>query len=143
MKKIVSLTALLLVIALLFAGCKETFDTTKSVNKLLNKGLVISQEYSTTYQLKEASAMFNAEIRFYGGNFTVEVKRGVALEDPKEPGSNCQFIELATEDQAIKYAEHYIKVRKNDNEYKVAQSGTVVVITNLEIAAEVIPLEFK
>lgn len=143
MKKCFSVIALLLVISLLFAGCNETFDMTKSINKLLNKGLVISREYATVYQLKEATAMFNAEIRFYGGNFTIEVKRGVALEDPKEPGSNCQFIELATEDQAVKYAEHYIKVRKNDNEYRVAQSGTVVVITNLKVAVEVIPLEFK
>lgn len=143
MKKCFSLTALLLVIALLFAGCNETFDMDKSIRKLQQKGMVISQEYKTDFQLKQASAIFNAEIKFYGGNFQIEVKYAVTLENPKEPGANCQFIELATEEQAEQYAAHYIKVRRSGNEYRVAQSGTLVIINTLALAEEIIPLEFK
>lgn len=143
MKKYISLALVLLLAMSILAGCNETFDMTKSINKLLNKGLVISREYATTYQLKEASAMFNAEIRFYGGNFIIEVKRAVTLEDPKEPGANCQFIEFATEEQAEQYATFYITTRKLGNEFKIAYEGKVVVITSLDMVPEAVPLEFK
>ena len=143
MKKYLSLALVLLLVLSMLSGCKEAFDMDKSIRKLQQNGLVISQEYKTDFQLKQASALFNAEIKFYGGNFKIEVKYAITLESPKEPGSNCQFIELISEQQAEQYAEHYVKVRRNGNEYRVAQSGAVVIITNLDIATEIIPLEFK
>ena len=143
MKKYLSLALVLLLVLSMLAGCKETFDMDKSVNKMLNKGLVVSREYKTEYQLKEAAAIFNAEIRFYGGNFIVEVVRAIALEDPKEPGLNCQFIEFATEEQAEQYATFYADARKVGNDYKVARSGKVVVLTSIESVVDDIPLDFN
>ena len=143
MKKYLSLALVLLLVLSVLAGCKETFDMDKRINKMLNKGLVVSKEYKTEYQLKEASAIFNAEIRFYGGNFIVEVTRAITLEDPKEPGLNCQLIEFATEEQAEQYAAFYADARKVGNDYKVGRSGKNVVLTSIESVVSYIPLDFN
>ena len=143
MKKVLSLSLIFILILTIFVGCNETFNMDKSITKLRNQGLVVSREYKTDYQLKEATAIFNAEIKFYGGNFAIEVKRAITLEDPKEPGLNCQFIEFASAEQAEKYATFYITSRKLGNEFKIAFSDTVVVITSLDSVTKVVPLEFK
>ena len=55
------------------------------------------------------------------------------------------LITFANKQQAKNYAELNISyfAENPDNLWKVARSGRVVVITNLEVAEEVIPLEFE
>ena len=56
------------------------------------------------------------------------------------------FITFATEEQATKFTELKIEdfeKDENTNNWRIARDGCVVVMTNLDVAIDVINLEFK
>lgn len=147
MKKIVSLVAILAVFAMLLVGCAGKFDMDKSIEKLKEKGLTEGMCYITEEECERATSLINSQIRFDGGDFTVEVVRQYDLIENGDYSRSCTFITFATEKQAKQFLELQIKwfseESDNPNNWKFARSGCTVVITNLEIAQKIIPLKFK
>ena len=147
MKKIVSFVAVLAVFAMLLVGCAGKFDMDKSIEKLKDKGLTEGMCYITEEECERATSLINSQIRFDGGDFTVEVVRQYDLIENGDYSKSCTFITFATEEQAKQFLELQIKwfseESDNPNNWKFARSGCTVVITNLEIAQKIIPLKFK
>lgn len=143
MKKWITLLVLIALISSLFAGCNKEFDWDESVEKLEKKGLTVSIDYTSEAALASATALFNSEIALEGGNFTVELKRTTILIQDGDHAKNCQFLEFATEEQAKEYAEFYLSTRAADSQWKVARSGCVVVLTNLQTAVKTVNLDFQ
>lgn len=144
MKRTLSLITILAMLALLFAGCaEETFDWDANIDKLLAEGLTVDKNYTSASDLEAATTLFNSQIRVRGGDFSVEIKKATILLKDGDTSFNCQFIEFASANQAQKYAEQYASARAENNAYKIATCGSIVVLTNLEIAWQVIDLEFK
>lgn len=148
-KKIVLLIAACLILAalltLLFIGIPEKFDVDKSVESLQAQGLTDGVSYRTEDELANATELANSEITYMGGDFTVEVTAYDHLIQDGDYSKSCTLITFANKQQAKNYAELNISyfAENPDNLWKVARSGRVVVITNLEVAEEVIPLEFE
>ena len=143
MKKIVSLVTVLAVFAMLLVGCAGKFDMDKSIEKLKDKGLTEGNIYTTEAELADATELANSEIKFMGGSFTVEVKGYKQYIQDGDYSKNVQFFTFATVEQATSYAELYISERETDSSWKVGQSECVVIITNLDVAIDVINLEFR
>lgn len=141
---------LLLIVICLFitalAGCKETFDMDKCIEKLKAKGLTEGICYITEEECARATSLTNSEITFMGGDFTVEITKDYSLIENGDYSKSCTFITFATEEQATKFAELKIANFAKDgnyNNWKIAYSGCTVVLTNLEVALKNIPLDFK
>ena len=79
MKKIVSLIAILAVFAMLLVGCVGKFDMDKSFEKLKDTGLTEGMCYITEEECERASSLTNSEIKFMGGEFTVEIVKQYCL----------------------------------------------------------------
>ena len=146
MKKIVSLVVILAVFAMLLVGCAEKFDMDKSIEKLKEKGLTEGMCYITEEECERATSLTNSEIAFMGGNFTVEIVKQYGLIENSDYSKSCTFITFATEEQATNFTElniEYFAKGENPNNWKIARTGCVVVMTNLDVAMDVIKLEFK
>ena len=146
MKKIVSLVAILAVFAMLLVGCAGKFDMDKSIEQLKDKGLTEGMCYITEEECERATSLTNSEIAFMGGDFTVEIVKQYDLIENGDYSKSCTFITFATEEQATNFAElniEYFAKGQNSNNWKIARSKCVVVLTNLDIAIEVTGLEFK
>ena len=144
MKKIVSLV--LAVLAMLLVGCAGKFDIDKSIEKLKGKGLTEGICYITAEECERATSLTNSEIAFMGGDFTVEIVKQYDLIENGDYSKSCTFITFANKEQATQFAElkiEYFAKGENSNHCKIARDGCVVVMTNLEIAMDVINLEFK
>lgn len=146
MKKIVSLVTVLAVFAMLLVGCAGPFDMEKSIEKLKEKGLTEGMCYVTEEECARATSLTNSEIRFMGGDFTVVIVKQYDLIENGDYSKSCTFITFSTEEQATKFAELKIAdfaKRDNPNNWRIARSECVVVLTNLDVAMDVINLEFK
>ena len=146
MKKIVSLVAILVVFAMLLVGCAGKFDMDKSIGKLKDKGLTEGVCYITEEECEHATSLTNNEIAFMGGEFTVEIIKDYSLIENGDYSKSCSFITFATEEQATQFAElkiEYFEKCENSNNWRIAREGCVVVLTNLDVAMDVINLEFK
>ena len=146
MKKAVSLAMVLIVFVMLLAGCSEKFDMDKSIETLKAKGLTEGMCYITEEECERATSLTNSEIKFMGGDFTVEIVKQYDLIENGDHSKSCTFITFATEEQATNFAElniEYFAKGENSNNWKIARSKCVVVLTNLDIAMEVTGLEFK
>ena len=149
MKKITFLIIACLILAtllmVLLIGIPEKFDVDKSIESLKARGLTDGVSYQTEEELANATELANSEITYMGGDFTVEVTAYDHLIQDGDYSKSCTMITFASKKQATAYAELNMSyfAENPDNVWKVAQSGRVVVITNLEVAEEVIPLEFK
>ena len=146
MKKIVSLVAILVVFAMLLVGCAGKFDMDKSIGKLKDKGLTEGVCYITEEECEHATSLTNSEIAFMGGEFTVEIVKDYSLIENGDYSKSCSFITFATEEQATQFAElkiEYFEKCENSNNWRIARDGCVVVMTNLDVAIDVINLEFK
>ena len=87
-----------------------------------------------------------AKLRFWGGDFTVEIVKQYDLIENGDHSKSCTFITFATEEQATNFAElniEYFAKGENSNNWRIARDGCVVVMTNLDVAMDVINLEFK
>ena len=147
MKKLLSIVALVAVAALMLASCSLFFNEEKCIEKLKAEGLTEGTCYITEEECARATALTNSQIVFDGGDFTVEVVRQYDLIENGDYSKSCTFITFATEEQAKQFAELQIKwfseKSENPNNWKFARSGCTVVITNLESAQKIIPLNFK
>lgn len=147
MKKILSMIALLTFAALMLASCSLFFNEEKCIEKLKAEGLTEGMCYITEEECERATSLMNSQIRFEGGDFTVEVVREYSLIENGDYSKSCTFITFATEEQAKQFVELQIKwfseESDNPNNWKFARSGCTVVSTNLEIAKKIIPLMFK
>ncbi len=147
MKKFLSILVLFSITALILASCSLFFDEEKCIEKLKAEGLTEGMCYITEEECERATSLINSQIRFDGGDFTVEVVRQYDLIENGDYSKSCTFITFATEEQAKQFLELQIKwfseESDNPNNWKFARSGCTVVITNLEIAQKIIPLKFK
>lgn len=147
MKKFLSILVLFSITALILASCSLFFNEEKCIEKLKAEGLTEGMCYITEEECERATSLINSQIRFDGGDFTVEVLRQYDLIENGDYSRSCTFITFATEEQAKQFLELQIKwfseESDNPNNWKFARSGCTVVITNLEIAQKIIPLKFK
>ena len=147
MKKFLSILVLFSVTALILASCSLFFNEEKCIEKLKAEGMTEGMCYITEEECERATSLINSQIRFDGGDFTVEVVRQYDLIENGDYSKSCTFITFATEEQAKQFLELQIKwfseESDNPNNWKFARSGCTVVITNLEIAQKIIPLKFK
>ena len=146
MKKILSLLSALILSAILLVGCAGKFDMDKSIEKLKEKGLTEGMCYITEEECERATSLTNSEIAFLSGDFTVEIVKQYDLIENGDYSKSCTFITFATEEQAINFAElniEYFAKGENSNNWRIARDGCVVVMTNLDVAMDVINLEFK
>ena len=147
MRKLLSMIALLTLAALMLASCSLFFNEEKCIEKLKAKGLTEGMCYLTEEECARATSLTNSQIKFDGGDFTVEVVRQYELIENGDYSKSCTFITFATEEQAKQFEELQIKwfseESDNPNNWKFARSGCTVVITNLEIAQKIIPLIFR
>ena len=135
------------VAALILASCSLFFNEEKCIEKLKAEGLTEGMCYITEEECERATSLINSQIRFDGGDFTVEVVKQYDLIENGDYSRSCTFITFATEEQAKQFLELQIKwfseESDNPNNWKFARSGCTVVITNLESAQKIIPLKFK
>ena len=147
MKKLLSVVALVAVAALMLTSCSLFFNEEKCIEKLKAEGLTEGMCYITEEECARATALINSQIVFDGGDFAVVVTKQYSLIENGDHSKACTFITFATEEQAKQFAELQIKwfseKSENPNNWKIARSGCTVVITNLEIAQKIIPLNFK
>ena len=147
MKKFLSILVLFSITALILASCSLFFNEEKCIEKLKAEGLTEGMCYITEEECERATSLMNSQIRFDGGDFTVEVVKQYDLIENGDYSRSCTFITFATEEQAKQFLELQIKwfseESDNPNNWKFARSGCTVVITNLEIAQKIIPLKFK
>ena len=147
MKKFLSILVLFSITALILASCSLFFNEEKCIEKLKAEGLTEGMCYITEEECERATSLINSQIRFDGGDFTVEVVRQYDLIENGDYSKSCTFITFATEEQAKQFVELQIKwfseESDNSNNWKFARSGCTVVMTNLEIAQKIIPLKFK
>ena len=147
MKKLLSILVLFSITALMLASCSLFFNEEKCIEKLKAEGLTEGMCYITEEECERATSLINSQIRFDGGDFTVEVVRDYSLIENGDYSKSCTFITFATKEQAKQFVELQIKwfseESDNPNNWKFARSGCTVVITNIEIAQKIIPLNFK
>lgn len=146
MKKIISITIVLILATMLFVGCTQQIDVANLTTQLKAKGLTEGMCYVTEEECERATSLTNSEIRFMGDDFTVEIVNQISLIENDDYSKACTFITFATEEQARKFTEleiSYFKKIGNTNNWKFAYSGCVVVLTNLEVAFELINLRFR
>ena len=147
MKKLLSILVLFSITALMLASCSLFFNEEKCIEKLKAEGLTEGMCYITEEECERATSLLNSQIRFDGGDFTVEVVRDYSLIENGDYSKSCTFITFATKEQAKQFVELQIKwfseESDNPNNWKFARSGCTVVITNIEIAQKIIPLNFK
>ena len=146
MKKAVSLLAILAIFAMLFVGCAAKFDMDESIERLKAEGLTEGICYVTEEECERATSLTNSEIAFMGGDFTVEIVKDYSLIEDGDYSRSCTFITFATEEQATQFAELKISdfaKGENSNNWRIARDGCVVVLTNLEVAMEIISLRFR
>ena len=142
MKRIIALITLVTMLALTLVGCGK-LDVNDSVKALKAKGMREGATYKSEEDLELADELFNAEIERMDGDFTVRVKGYTSLVANMDFTKTVEFITFSSKREAEAYAELWIKSRDKYSDTKIAQSGAVVVITNVEMVEEVLDVEFK
>ena len=143
MRKAISLFLVILLLLSICSGCQKTYDVDGTIQKLKDKGMIVSENYDTPEAASGMSVLLNGEIKNNGGNFTVTLKQMTHLIYEDNVAQNCQIFVFENTRQAKKMAEFYISVRDSENYYYVAQSENVMIATNLDFVQKVIGLEFS
>ena len=142
MKRIIALITLVSMLALALVGCGK-LDVEDSVKALKAKGMREGATYKSDEELELADELFNTEIEYMGGDFTVRVDGYTSLVANLDFTKTVEFITFSSKREAEAYVELYLKSRDKYSESKIAKSGSVVVITNLELVEETLDLEFE
>ena len=142
MKRIIALITLVSMLALALVGCGG-LDVEDSVKALKAKGMREGASYESDEELELANELFNAEIEYMGGDFTVRVDGYTSLVANLDFTKTVEFITFSSKREAEAYVELYLKSRDKYSESKIAKSGSVVVITNLKLVEETLDLEFE
>ncbi len=143
MKRIFSIICIFIIVSTALVGCEIFLGKEATIKKLEKNGFLVTRiEYDE--ELASVNDKINKEIRFSGGNFTVELKDKVYLHlINDEAGADCTIYEFATSEQAEKYVLNYLESRSKLNKYKIGYSDKIVVVTDSEKAQGLIGLEFK
>ena len=142
MKKLISIIALISILTVLLTGCGR-INVDKSVKALKAKGMREGAVYETDEDLELANDLFNATIEYYGGDFTVKVKKYTSLMSDMNPGKTVEFVTFATKREAKAYAELYMETRDEYSDTRIARSGSVVIVTNVDLVVETLDVEFE
>lgn len=142
MKRIIALITLVSMLALALVGCGG-HNVEDSVKALKAKGLREGASYESDEELELANELFNAEIEYLGGDFTVRVDGYTSLVADLDFTKTVEFITFSSKREAEAYAELYLKSRDEYSDSKIAQDGAVVIITNLALVEEILDVEFK
>lgn len=142
MKRIIALITLVSMLALALVGCGG-HDVEDSVKALKAKGLREGATYESDEDLELAGELFNAEIEYMGGDFTVRIDGYTSLVADIDFTKTVEFITFSSKREAEAYVELYIKSRDKYSDSRIAQDGTVVIVTNLELVEEVLDVEFR
>ena len=147
MKKLIIFITIISVIALVFVGCSSEIDVDKTVEKLLRRGLTVSQKIESDEEYADMTAVFNTEIALMGGDFKVEVVKFIALIEGDDYANNCQIVTFATNEQAEAYANLSVTYYKSEfgenTEWKVAHSDCTVVTSNIKKVFRVVKADFN
>ena len=142
MKRIIALITLVSMLALALVGCGG-HDVEDSVKALKAKGMREGATYESDEDLELAGELFNAEIEYMGGDFTVRIDGYTSLVADIDFTKTVEFITFSNRREAEAYVELYIKSRDKYSDSRIAQDGTVVIVTNLELVEDVLDVEFK
>lgn len=142
MKRIIALITLLSMLTLSLVGCGR-LDVEDSVKALKAKGLREGATYESDEDLELAGELFNAEIEYMGGDFTVRIDGYTSLVADIDFTKTVEFITFSSKREAEAYAELYIKSRDRYSDSRIARDGTVVIVTNLELVEDVLDVEFR
>lgn len=143
MRRFLAMALALICLVGVFTGCSGRFDWDKTVNKLEEKGLTVAKDYTTADDRANATAILEAEIKGNGGDFMVVVRKATSFIQDGDYEHYCMMIDFETEAQANSYRELYISTRGEASNFKIAQTGSIIVFTNLDVVQEVIKLEFQ
>ena len=138
----ISLITVLTLLVAILASCGGEFDIEESIAALKAKGLVSQGVLTTDEELAEINRMMSSMIRIMGGDFTVTISAYHSLTQGNDRTKCVEFITFATQDEASAYANLYISEDADKRPAKIAQSGRVLISTNLAIVEEVVNLNF-
>ena len=138
----ISLITVLTLLVAILASCGNEFDMEESIAALKAKGLVSQGVLTTEEELAEINRMMSSMIRIMGGDFTVTITEYQSLTQGNDRTKCVEFITFATQDEASAYANLYISEDTDKRPAKIAQSGRVLISTNLAIVEEVVNLKF-
>ena len=142
MKRLISIVVVLTVLTLSLAGCAEAFDLDETVAELKAKGLVSQGVLTTEDELDEINRMMSSMIEIMGGDFTVTVTAYQSLIQDNDRTKCVEFITFKTRDEASAYANLYISANPDNRPAKIAQSGSILICTSLDIVEETVKLKF-
>ena len=142
MKRIIALITLVSMLTLALVGCGR-LDVEDSVKTLKAKGLREGATYESDEDLELACELFNAEIEYMGGDFTVRIDGYTSLVADIDFTKTVEFITFSSKREAEAYVELYIKSRDKYSDSRIAQDGAVVIVTNLELVEDVLDVEFR
>ena len=142
MKRIISIITLVSLLALLLTGCGK-INVDKSVKALKAKGMRDAATYTTDEDLEFASELYNYEIEYWNGDFTVQIDGYTSLVADLDFTKKAEFITFSSKREAKAYTELYLENRDEYIDSKIARKGRVVVITNLDLVIETLGVEFE
>ena len=142
MKKLISIITLISLLAVLLTGCGK-IKVDKSVEALKAKGMRDAATYTTDEDLEFATELYNYEIEYWDGDFTVRIDGYTSLVADLDFTKKVEFITFSSRKEAKAYTELYLGNRDEYSDSKIAQKGRVVVITNLDLVIKTLDVEFE
>ena len=142
MKRIISLITLISILAVLLTGCGK-INVDKSVKALKVKGMRDAATYTTDEDLEFASELYNYEIEYWNGDFTVQIDGYTSLVADLDFTKKAEFITFSSKREAKAYTELYLENRDEYSDLKIARKGRVIVITNLDLVIKTLGVDFE
>ena len=142
MKRIISIITLISILAVLLTGCGK-INVDKSVKALKAKGMRDAATYTTDEDLEFASELYNYEIEYWNGDFTVQIDGYTSLVADLDFTKKAEFITFSSKREAKAYTELYLENRDEYSDSKIARKGRVVVITNLDLVIKTLDVDFE
>ena len=142
MKRIISIITLVSLLALLLTGCGK-IKVDKSVEALKAKGMRDAATYTTDEDLEFASELYNYEIEYWNGDFTVQIDGYTSLVADLDFTKKAEFRTFSSKREAKAYTELYLENRDEYSDSKIARKGRVVVITNLDLVIKTLDVDFE
>ena len=143
MKRVFTLSLAILLLISVFSGCKKAFDVDGTIQKLKDKGMVVIESYTTDEAVNSMNALLNGEIKENGGDFTIALKQMTSLIYGDDYSQMCQILVFENTRQAKNMTDFYLSSRGEENFFYVAQSGNVMIATNVDFVQQVIDLKFS
>ena len=142
MKRIISIITLISILAVLLTGCGK-INVDKSVKALKAKGMRDGATYTTDEDLEFATELYNYEIEYWNGDFTVQIDGYTSLVADLDFTKKAEFITFSSKREAKAYTELYLENRDEYSDSKIARKGRVIVVTNLDLVIETLGVEFE